>query len=101
MFELNELIKLLEDVSSSISCSRIFWTLLKNGEVGLSELIRQTRLNHKIVRKNIDRMIEKGLIKEKRFGRLKVYVLNDSDPSVKMLLNIAKQVSYEPPPSGQ
>lgn len=95
-----ELIGLIEEISSSVSGSRIFWKLFKNGEMNLSEIIRQTNLNHKIVRRNIEMMIEKGLIREKIFGRLKIYVLNQDNKRVRMLLNLIKQASYEPPPQG-
>ncbi|MEM2940504.1 MAG: winged helix-turn-helix domain-containing protein [Thermoproteota archaeon] len=101
MYESNdELIGLIEEISSSVSGSRIFWKLFKNGEMSLSEIIRQTNLNHKIVRRNIKIMIEKGLIREKVFGRLKIYVLNQDNPRLRMLLNLIKQASYEAPPRG-
>lgn len=96
----DELIGLIEEISSSVSGSRIFWKLFKNSEMSLSEIIRQTNLNHKIVRRNIGIMIEKGLIREKTFGRMKIYVLNQDNPRVRMLLNLIKQVSYETPPRG-
>ncbi|MEM2089086.1 MAG: winged helix-turn-helix domain-containing protein [Thermoproteota archaeon] len=95
-----EIIGLIEEISSSVSGSRIFWKLFKNGEMSLSEIIRQTNLNHKIVRRNIEIMVEKGLIREKIFGRLKIYVLNQENKRVRMLLNLIKQASYEPPPQG-
>jgi predicted transcriptional regulator len=94
----DELISLIEEISSSVSGSRIFWKLFKNSEMSLSEIIRQTNLNHKIVRRNIRIMIEKGLVKEKAFGRFKIYVLNQDNPRVQMLMNLIKQASYGTPP---
>lgn len=94
----NELIDLIEEISSSVSGSRIFWKLFKNSEMSLSEIIRQTNLNHKIVRRKIGIMMEKGLIREKAFGRMKIYVLNQENRRVRMLLNLIKQTSYETPP---
>ncbi|MCX8182848.1 MAG: winged helix-turn-helix domain-containing protein [Crenarchaeota archaeon] len=92
----NEIISMLEEISSSVSGSRIFWRLLRNGEMSLSEIIRQTNLNHNVVKKRVGRMIETGLVKEKSFGRIKIYMINQGNPNIRVLLNLVKKTSYEP-----
>lgn len=87
---------MLEEVSSSVSGSRIFWRLLRNGEMSLSEIIRQTNLNHSVVKKRVSRMVEKGLVREKSFGRIRIYVLNQGNPNIRLLLSLVKKTSYEP-----
>jgi DNA-binding MarR family transcriptional regulator len=88
---------MLEEVSSSVSGSRIFWRLLRNGEMSLSEIIRQTNLNHSVVKKRVSRMVEMGLVREKSFGRIRIYVLNQGNPNIRLLLSLVKKTSYEPP----
>jgi DNA-binding MarR family transcriptional regulator len=88
---------MLEEVSSSVSGSRIFWRLLRNGEMSLSEIIRQTNLNHSVVKKRVSRMVEMGLVREKSFGRIRIYVLNQGNPNIRLLLSLVKKASYEPP----
>lgn len=93
----DDILSLIEEVSSSVSGSRIFWKLFKNGEMSLSEIIRQTNLNHKIVSKNVERMVERGLVRKKSFGRMKIYALNQDDLRIRMLLKTIKQASCGPP----
>ncbi|MEM2929628.1 MAG: hypothetical protein QW797_02060 [Thermoproteota archaeon] len=85
---------MFEEISSSVSGSRIFWKLFRNGEMSLSEIIRQTNLNHRIVKKKIGRMVEAGLVKEKSFGRIKIYMINQENPNIRMLLNLVRKTSY-------
>ncbi len=92
----DEIISLLEEISSSASGSRIFWRLLRNGEMSLSEIIRQTNLNHSIVKKRVSRMVEIGLVKEKSFGRIRIYAINQGNPNIRLLLNLVKKTSCEP-----
>ncbi|MGB9718197.1 MAG: winged helix-turn-helix transcriptional regulator [Thermoproteota archaeon] len=87
---------MLEEVSSSVSGSRIFWRLLRNGEMSLSEIIRQTNLNHSVVKKRVSRMVEMGLVNEKSFGRIRIYVLNQGNPNIRLLLSLVKKTSCEP-----
>lgn len=90
----DSLIKLFEELSNSVSTSRIFWKLLKNGEMSISQIIRQTGLNHKIVRKSLEEMIAKGFVRGKSFGRMKIYFLNRDNCSIRVLLSLLST----PPP---
>lgn len=90
----DSLIRLFEELSNSVSTSRIFWKLLKNGEMSISQIIRQTGLNHKIVRKSLEEMIAKGFVRGKSFGRLKIYFLNRDNYSIRVLLSLLSM----PPP---
>ncbi|MBO3832339.1 MAG: helix-turn-helix transcriptional regulator [Candidatus Brockarchaeota archaeon] len=91
----DEIISVLEEISSSVSGSRIFWRLLRNGEMSLSEIIRQTNLNHSVVKKRVSRMVEMGLVKEKSFGRIRIYAINQGNPNIRLLLNLVKKTSCE------
>jgi predicted transcriptional regulator len=95
--EWDKLISLFEEISSSVSSSKVFWRLLRNGEMNISEIIRQTGLNHKIVRRSLEWMMSNGLVKDKSFGRLRIYFLNEDEPRIRALLNFVKQVPCEPP----
>lgn len=84
----DSLIRLFEELSNSVSTSRIFWKLFKNGEMSISQLIRQTGLNHKIVRKSLEEMIAKEFVRRKSFGRMKIYFLNRDNYSIRVLLSL-------------
>lgn len=91
----DELISLFEEISHSVSVSRIFWRLYRNDEMNISQIIRQTGLNHKIVKKSLAVMIDKGFVREKSFGRVRIYFLNKDNPNIRMLLNILNRSSAD------
>ncbi|MEM1556981.1 MAG: ArsR family transcriptional regulator [Thermoproteota archaeon] len=91
----DELISLFEEISHSVSVSRIFWRLFRNGEMNISQIIRQTGLNHKIVKKSLAVMIDKGFVREKSFGRVRIYFLNKDNPNIRMLLSILSRSSAD------
>lgn len=91
----DELISLFEEISHSVSISRIFWRLFRNGEMNISQIIRQTGLNHKIVKKSLAVMIDKGFVREKSFGRVRIYFLNKDNPNIRMLLSILSRSSAD------
>ncbi|NHV98756.1 MAG: hypothetical protein HA496_03815 [Thaumarchaeota archaeon] len=64
--------------------------------MSLSEIIRQTNLNHNVVKKRIGKMVQMGLVKEKSFGRIRIYVINQENPNIRLLLNLTRKTSYEP-----
>lgn len=89
----DELISLFEDISDSVSILRIFWKIFRNNEMSISQIIRQTGLNHRIVKKSLEKMISKGLVGEKSFGRMKIYFLNKDNPRIKILIALLSMPS--------
>lgn len=63
--------------------------------MNISQIIRQTGLNHKIVKKSLAVMIDKGFVREKSFGRVRIYFLNKDNPNIRMLLSILSRSSAD------
>lgn len=61
---------------------RIVRFLLKEGQANISRIVRETRLPHRLVKKHLKELMEKGLIVEKRHGRLKLYEIDLTDPRI-------------------
>lgn len=51
---------------------KILKTLAKNSELSISQIIRNTSLNHSSVIKHLDILKKLDLIQEKNFGRIKI-----------------------------
>ncbi len=51
--------------------------LAKFGEVNISKIIRHTSLNHKVVNAYLKEMESLGLVKERKFGRVRMFRLSD------------------------
>lgn len=61
---------------------RIVRFLLKEGQANISRIVRETRLPHRLVKKHLKELMEKGLVVEKRYGRLKLYEIDLTDPRI-------------------
>lgn len=66
---------------------KILEVLLKFGEVNISRIIKHTMLNHKIVNTYLREMVSLGLVKERKFGRVRMFRLSDSELLMQMLRN--------------
>jgi predicted transcriptional regulator len=61
-----------ENVFGSKARVKILKTLAKNSELSISQVIRNTNLNHSSVIKHLELLKESNLIQEKNFGRIKI-----------------------------
>ena len=61
-----------ENVFGSRARVKILKTLAKNSELSISQVIRNTHLNHSSVIKHLDFLKKINLIQEKNFGRIKI-----------------------------
>ena len=62
----------VENVFGSRARMKILKTLAKNGELSISQVIKNTNLNHSCVIKHLDLLQKLSLIQEKNFGRIKI-----------------------------
>ena len=61
-----------ENVFGSRARMKILKTLAKNGELSISQVIKNTNLNHSSVIRHLDFLQKLSLIQEKNFGRIKI-----------------------------
>ncbi|MEM1619517.1 MAG: winged helix-turn-helix domain-containing protein [Fervidicoccaceae archaeon] len=67
---------------SSRGKAKILRVLYSLGEVNITRIVRETRLNHRAVSRHLREMTEAGLVIERTLGRSKLYSLNYADPRV-------------------
>lgn len=84
--ELNSLS--ISKVFSSRSRIRILELLAYNNELNISEIIKQTKLNHSCVENNLKFLIQINFIQEKKFGRIKIYRYKDENMYAHALKNL-------------
>jgi len=63
----------LEDVLSSKGRIKIIKVLAKEIELNISEIARQSQLNHSTACKHLDFFEKAGIVQKKVFGRIKIY----------------------------
>ena len=59
--------------------------LIEKEEINISAICRETGLNYRQAMKYIEKLVNYGLIKEKRFGRIRIIALNEENKYVPLL----------------
>lgn len=75
----------LEEILSSKARVRVLRVILRRGEVNISQIIKDTRLNHKTVCKHVNYLVGVGLIEEVKIGRLRLLRPNWLNPKTRRL----------------
>lgn len=81
-----------EEVFSSRGRVKILKTLLEEGEMNLTQLIKSTGLNYKTVIKHLNFLISIGLVEEIRIGRIKIYRPRWVNPRVRLIEELLKDL---------
>jgi len=68
-----------EEVFCSKGRAKIIKVLSKNLELNISEIIKQTHLNHNDVKKHLKFLCQINFIQEKKFGRIYIYRFKDEN----------------------
>jgi len=80
----------VEDILSSRGRIRLLKILCEKGELNISELAKRAELNHTTAISHLKNLQKAGLVEEKRFGRIRIFKINEEDPRVKALKNLFK-----------
>ncbi|MFP3144562.1 MAG: ArsR family transcriptional regulator [Caldisphaera sp.] len=82
----------IEKVLASKGKVRILKVLMKEGQVNISRLVKLTGLHHDVIVKNMEDLKEMGIVEEKRYGRLRIYMIDLRDPKISGLYEIFKEI---------
>ena len=63
----------LENVFSSKGRVRVLMALVEEGQMHISHISRRTGMNHSSVERHCERLKEFGLIREKLYGKVRVF----------------------------
>jgi predicted transcriptional regulator len=86
----------VDEALSSKGRLRILKVLTKMDKLHLSEIVKRTGLNYTTAITHLQLLEKLNLVKQKRFGRIRIYRLNDENPKVKairMLFEVWEQTS--------
>ena len=70
---------LVEDVFFSKGRVRILRILVEIEEVNISEIARRAGLNYATTNKHLQALENAGLVRHKRFGRIRIFRFNEED----------------------
>ena len=81
----------IHELFSSRGMTRVLCCLLLYGEVNITRLTKETKLNHKQVRKYVNRLIKLGIAEEKQFGNVKIIRCKPENKYVKLLMSFVRE----------
>jgi len=62
-----------EDLLGSKGRIRVLQVLAESGELNISEVGRRTGMNYTSVERHLDALREMGLLREKRYGKIRIF----------------------------
>lgn len=75
----------IEDIFTSRGRTKILKTLTMKRELNISEIAKQTKLSYASVNKHLEELKNRGIVLEKKFGRIRIFKLNEQNKVVKAM----------------
>jgi len=75
----------IEDVFSSKGRVKILRILAEIGELNVSEIARRAGLNYATTKMHLQALEESGLIRHKKFGRIRIFRFNEGSSKAKIV----------------
>ncbi|MDH5267720.1 MAG: winged helix-turn-helix domain-containing protein [Candidatus Bathyarchaeota archaeon] len=75
----------IEDVLSSKGRVRILRILVEIEELNISEIARRAGLNYATTNQHLQALENAGLVRHKRFGRIRIFRFNEVDSRAKII----------------
>jgi len=78
----------MEDFLSSKVRIKILKILWQVGELNISGIARRLGVNYETTNKHLKVLENEGMVQHKRFGRIRIYRLNEHSPKTKSMQNL-------------
>ncbi|TEU06250.1 ArsR family transcriptional regulator [Candidatus Bathyarchaeota archaeon] len=75
----------IEDIFSSKGRVRILRILVEIEELNISEIARRAGLNYATTNQHLQALENAGLVRHKRFGRIRIFRFNEEDSRGKLI----------------
>ena len=75
----------IEDIFSSKGRVRILRILVEIEELNISEIARRAGLNYATTNQHLQALENAGLVRHKRFGRIRIFRFNEVDSRAKII----------------
>ena len=85
MTNLKQMIIPIEEILGSKAKVKILNLLVSRNELNITQIIKETKLNHRCVEPHLKQFESIGLIKEKKFGRIRIYNYSNNSEIAKKL----------------
>jgi len=83
---------MIEQILSSRNRIRILKYLLVKETANISMISRELNIHYLNVKEHLDFLEEKGIVKRRKYGRVTIYSLNNSNPMVYSLKRFLEEI---------
>jgi len=80
----------IEDIFSSKGRVRILRILVEIEELNISEIARRAGLNYATTNQHLQALENAGLVRHKRFGRIRIFRFNEVDSRAKLIKKLVE-----------
>ena len=84
---------MIEKVLGSKGKVRILKVLSRKGAMNVTRIAKEVGLNYRATIKHLSELVEAGVIKEVKLGRLRIFMIDESNPLGRRIKDL---FSYEP-----
>jgi|Deesub1362B_J571_1020462.scaffolds.fasta_scaffold00004_264 DNA-binding transcriptional ArsR family regulator len=81
----------IEEIFFSRGIVKILHKLSIEGEINISQLSRGLGLNHMQTKNYLEYLKKMNLVKEKRFGKIRIFSCNEEDKYMKLIIQFMNQ----------
>lgn len=71
---------------------RILLYILREGQANVTRISRELGIHHRVVRRHAEKLARAGVIVERRYMRLHIYMANLKDPRVAALKSLLEEL---------
>lgn len=82
----------LEKLIGSKGRLRVLKLLLEEGQVNITRVVKETGLHHRLVVKHMNELKSMGLVEERRYGRLRLFEVDMTDPRISALRDMMRSI---------
>ncbi|MEM0239909.1 MAG: winged helix-turn-helix domain-containing protein [Candidatus Nezhaarchaeales archaeon] len=82
----------VENLLGSKSRVKILKVLIDKGELNITAIAREAKVNHKTALRHLEELRKTGVVTEKVFGRVRIFKINSEDPRIEALKLLFKSI---------
>ncbi len=82
----------VDEILTSRGKLKILKLLFTKGQANITSIARETGLNHGLAEKHLEDLVKAGLVIERRYGRMRIFMVDLRDPKVSGLYEIIRQL---------
>jgi predicted ArsR family transcriptional regulator len=77
----------VEEICEPITL-RILYYMFREGQSNITRIARDLQVHHRVIRRRMEKLVKAGIVSERRYEKLHIYMLNMKNPRVSALKDL-------------